>query len=356
MNIRNRRPQNPANDSFTRKDEVKDIAHKASPKVEGKFYRNDKRSHEAVWPERRQEALTRFASRVIKFVQPIGYIAPMQDAMDLRELEASQCIVHKREHRMGANCVTADLAPEWLALQANSVDCISMYSTYTDENGEEHEVALDAAERMASEAIAQQLDANVEEFLRKADEQRWYSTRPKVAIAVATEDGKRGLVPKQNHPFTHEELKRLARGMKWSAEHILSVKARAKDPEWRKSRALHGPRALLSDGELQAARNYEPIRRFLESYGDIAETNGESYDEEQEPYINTVKCPNCPDGQVADLESGTLEDCPVCQGSDRVLQTLGFEGVPVADPVEDEAEHEAASRSFIDYITSQLTP
>lgn len=359
MNIRNRLPVNPANDSFTRKDVVKDKAVALREHAQGQFYRNDKRPHSEVWAERREDALVRFAHKVIKFVQPIGYIEPMQDAMDLRALEATQCLVHKREHRMGRDCVTADLAPEWLALQANSVDCVSMYSTYTDEDGEEHEVALDAAEQMASEAIAQTLDANIEEFLRRADEQRWYSSRPKVAVAVATADGRKGVVPKANHPFKHEELKRIAQSLKGiSAEEILARKARNEDPAWQKKRALEGLRALLTPAELNALRAFEPLRRFLENYGDITDTTGDAYADAEQPYVNTLECPNCMgSGEMENLEDSTLDDCVVCMGSGRVLQTLGFEGIPVAEPLEDDGPlHEAPSIAFIDRITSHMTP
>ena len=333
MNLHYRIPANPEADSFTRKDIVRDIAHEVQPNMQGKFYRNDKRSHDKVWPERRDEAMTRFAHRVLQFVEPMGYIGPMADAIDIRELTASQCIVHKREHRMGRDCVAADIAPEWLRLQANGVDCVSMYSTYTDENGEEHEVGVEAAERMASEAIAQQLDANIEEFLRRADEQRWYSSRPKVAVQVATPDGRRGLVPKANHPWTREELKALAKSMRSTAEEILANKARWQSPEYRKRRALHGLRALLTPQELDAMRHWEPLRRFLDTFGiEVNDTNAEDYAEEQQAYVNTIDCPNCGGSGWDWTEEGIEEDCLICQGSGAVLQTLGFEGVPVAEP------------------------
>lgn len=358
MNLHYRTPLNPGADSFTRKDVNRDKVVTSAPHITGNFYRNDKRSHDQVWPERREESMTRFASRVIKFVEPIGYVGPMQDALDIRELTASQCIVHKREHRMGPECITADLAPEWLRLQANGVDCVSMYSEYTDEDGNTYEVGVEAAERMASEAIAQTLDANIEEFLRKADEQRWYSGRPRVAVEVASADGKRGVSPKPGHPFTHEELKAIAKKIRHSAEQILAIKELRSNPKWLRKRSLEGLRALMTPAEMAAMRDFEPIRRMLENYGaELSDFASTDYDEEQEPYINTIECPNCIDGIVIDIETDDEDDCPVCQGSGNVLQTLGFEGLPVAEPLEaPEPDHLPASVAFIDYITRQLAP
>jgi len=142
-----------------------------------------------------------------------------------------------------------------------------------------------------------------------------------------------------------------------TAEEIRLARERSTNAEWKKRRAMTGTRALLSDEELQQAREWEPMRRWLESQGQLTDTTADGYDEPSEPYINTVECPNCISGIIINPDDGLEDECPVCQGSAYVLQTLGFEGVPVAEPAEEnEPEHIPAAVSFIDYVTRQLAP
>jgi len=367
VKLRIRHPRNAANDSFTRKDVVHDIvAPMPHEGMKGQRFRNDRRSHQAVWPERRDEVLTRFAHSVLKFLEPIGYTGVTADNADLTDISKSQCIIHRYEHRMWSECVTADIAPEWLRLQANGIDCVSLYSEYVDADGAVFDLSDDAeenvlmAERMASEAIAQQLDANTEEFLRQSDRNLWYSTRPKAAVEVLSEDGRRGVVPKANHPWTAEQLKALMPHM-LPVDDLKVAIARRGSTWFAKERSLRGVRALLTTNELRAARDWEPDRRFLENHsgdtaGFIEQANNDRYEAvEGKPYPAGEECPNCFDGTIIDPDTEDEMDCPICHGTSQVLPVLGMDGMPVSDPTEPTPpEHHPPSDAFIDLLTSHI--
>lgn len=335
--------------------------------MRGQRDRFDRRSHDRVWPERRLQVMTEWAHSVLRFLEPIGYVGPTEEGASLTELTSTQCMVHHTEHRMMQDCVPAEVAPEWLRLQANGIDCVSMYSEYTDEEGETHEMELADAEWLCSEAIAQTLDANVEAFIREHDRKLWYSTRPKVAYEVVNDQSKRGLVPKTNHPWTYEELK-ASMALMGDVDSVRVAMQRRNDTAWHKERAFRGPRALLTQEELAAAKAYEPVRRFIESLPPdrddlMAEWDQELYDAKQgKPYIATEECPNCVDGLILDA-NGDSEDCPVCGGKATVLACLGFDGLPVADPTEPEPEltadeendrYNAPSLYFIRYLYDRV--
>ena len=191
----------------------------------------------------------------------------------------------------------------------------------------------------------------MEAFVREHDRKLWYSSRPKAAYEVVTEDGRRGLVPKVNHPWTREELLASMAHLGTPEEIRLAAQRRA-DNAWRKKRAMVGVRALLTNDEMALIQQDTRLGHVLD--GLIPEDSTWVDEEEQKPYINSEECPNCIDGKVPD-EEGEPEDCPVCGGTAKVLACIGFDGLPVADAIETEDYiHEPASDWFIQRLYSHV--
>lgn len=347
MRIIRRIPSDPSADSFTRKDVVKDIDSPLPPEaMKGRFYNYQSQPHSQVWPKRREEALKRFANNVKRFVEPMGFV----------EAFGSEAPHATREVELRWLIETQDkeIAPEYSRLAANGLEAFSMYTSYTDENGEEHEIADDlfadtegeedenglpadyptaAAEDLWTTAIAQRVDARQEEFLREADRRRWYSDRPKVAYMVVDADKRRGLVPKQNHPWTHEQLVEAMKRLD-PPEVIARAMAFRANPKLKAQRAKEGPSILQTPREHAQQFAFQrtlawlneldadPLRDFF--------LEEESASKEQLEYAPNEECPGCIDGTEM-TEDGDIEPCSVCRGDQKVAHTLGFDGLPAVD-------------------------
>lgn len=382
MKLLRRRPVNPDADSFTRRDiDASIVLPPLREAMRGRFYARDTRSHAEAWAERRDESLVRFADRVKRFVQPMGFVeAFRQDAphasreVELRWLEATQA---------------QDIAPEYAILAANGVEAFSLFTSYVDEDGEEHSLSEDfadpvdseddlalldyptqAAERLWSEAIAQTLDSRVESFLREADRQRWYCSMPKVAYYIADESGKRGIVPKARHPWTSDELRSALQRCAPDAESIKVAMERRQSAKWRLEREAYGTDVLLTHAEKRAVEVKQALNAWLDTLDiDARRTALEVLDSEERleaeqdrRYAPNEPCPACEASIWMMLIRVTLgpvglagfassdESCTMCRDSGLVSHTIGFDGVPAFDIEPMSKPHDPVTNQFAKWL------
>ena len=376
MLILNRRPVDSTSDSFTRKDVNRDVGSSMPPEnIPGRFFSRDTRSHDLAWADRREDSLRRFAERVKGFVEPLGFVAPFA--------EHAPEFAAKGELNWLIETQSQEIAPEYARLAANGVEAFSMFSSYTDSNGEEHQIADDIAEHLWTDAIVQTLDERQEAFLREADRRRWYSSRPKVAYEVVNDDGKRFMVPKERHPWTVDELIDLMKHFQ-SPQAIAKAMKRRSDPKSQRERSAQGPSYLLTPVERAKAKEFKRVIDFLnESDDDPTRDRQMTATEGSDTslgYAPNEDCPNCSGSGIepefrstmlveeevltdtfdwhhqscsdCDWTAKTLfnkvfpprspdehghlfdsdEPCSACYGSLTVAHTLGFDGLPAIDP------------------------
>jgi len=285
----------------------------ASPAIEGQW--GDRRPHNEAWPERRESSLQRFAQRVIQFVEPHGYVAPWEGATsEMSREEEIEALIATQEQ---------EIAPEFARLAANGVEAMSLDKDYLDENGEPQPMAEAIADYKVVVDITAQLDSRQEQFLREADERRWYSGRPKVAYAVANAEGKRGLVPKAGHPWTREELTEAIKSLP-SAQDIQQAMARRTMPRHKRP-SLESP---VEKAQRERAAKY--VAPYFASLDEARESFEYAFQEERLPvetYAPNEECEVCFDGTVMNAQ-GDEEPCQTCQGTHSVIHTLGFDGIP----------------------------
>lgn len=286
---------------------------KAYPNLEGQW--GDKRSHDEVWPERRDLSLKRFARRVISFVEPHGYVAPWEGATaDMSREDEIAALIATQEQ---------EIAPEFARLAANGVEAMSLDADYLNDDGEPQPMAEAIAEYKLITDITAQLDSRQEEFLRAADEQRWYSGRPRVAYAVANDEGKRGLVPKAGHPWTREELKARIESLP-SAE---AIKVAMKNRALPKDQRQH-PYSPVDIAKAQWEKTYiAPYFENIEVRSEQAEVEFQMSRLDPETYAPNETCEACYEG-IVQTQEGDEEPCWTCQGTGSVIHTIGFDGVP----------------------------
>lgn len=346
MRIIRRSPSNPSADSHTRKDVVKDDIMDGPEHMEGQFYSMMPVPHSAVWPKRREEALKRFANHVKRFVEPMGFV----EAFDTSAPHASREV----ELQWLIDSQDKELAPEYARFAANGIESFSMFTSYTDENGEEHELADDlfadsedeedeyglpvdyptaAAEEMWTTAIAQAIDSRQEDFLREADRQRWYCGRPKVAYMVVGENGRRGMVPKRNHPWTNEELLKALKRLD-SPEAIAKAMTFRTREDWKRERARYGPAYLQNAREKAQTKAFKRTLEWLNELDADALRDAflteVSATAELLDYAPNEDCPDCDDGLDHAPDGDEEEPCRTCWGTMKVAHVLGFDGIPAS--------------------------
>ena len=285
----------------------------AHPKMQGQW--GDSRSHDEAWPERREASMQRFAQRVIAFVEPHGYAAPWEgaDSTMSREDEIAALIATQEQ----------EIAPEFARLAANGVEAMSMDADYLNEDGEPQPMAEAIAEYKLVTDITAQLDSRQEQFLRAADEQRWYSGRPRVAYAVANDEGKRGLVPKAGHPWTREELKQRIDSLPSAQEIRVAMKNRSLPKD--KRQHPYSP-VDIAKAEWEA-KYIAPYFEGIEARAEEGEVEFQMSRLPAETYAPNEECEVCYKGIVQN-EAGEEEACWTCQGTGSVIHTIGFDGVP----------------------------
>jgi hypothetical protein len=323
-----------------------DVSLGGTPKenMRGQRFRGDTRPH--PWEERREEVIKNWGQRIKTWIEPLGYTGPTAERAELQDIVESQCSVHKGEHELTDSCQTEELAPEWLSLATNGVPAYSLSADYLDDEGMPQPMAEAIADFHYDTAVLTGIDDRQESFLREFDRRMWYSSRPKAAVWVE-KDGKRGLAPKRNHPWTHEELKSSMACVEMpSVEAIHEAAIRRESASIKARRAFNGPRDLMSPEELEQARQDHKMRRWFEQM-DPERIDFEEEDQlerialsgEQRPYPAGVRCPdNCKDGeQVNDFDEDgdpLYETCLTCMGTGQVLDCIGFDDLPAIDPPE----------------------